>query len=247
MEGAVVVDTVGHIVPVAGDHGVPYLREVVEDGLVQRGGAPDGVLVDHLQHAPEGHPVPVVPGSVPLEVGCWDTGSHESRGPAPLRWVVLQVLDVGGHPKGHPGAVGPAYRWPVDDGRVVEPLTFHSKPLGGERPRRRCLSYTMPGGLSSTGMASPIVRWGPSGGALPDGHQPGGVHRLRARSGRKAARQVDTNTPAPGCLSRPTSRVPSRSSPRCPPSSVHRAACPAPRPAPPGSGCPPRSPCGRRP
>ncbi len=51
--------------------------------------------------------------------------------------------------------------------------------------------------------------------------------------------------PDPGARRR--IRVSSRSSPRCPRPSGRRAACPAPHPAPPGSGCPPRTPCGRLP
>jgi hypothetical protein len=75
------------------------------------------MLIQHLQHTPKAHPIAIVAVGILAHV--------RIRGPGPgiphsiVIGKVLIVLDVGGHPEGYAGAVGPFYRRTFDNGAVV--------------------------------------------------------------------------------------------------------------------------------
>ncbi len=115
--GQVVVEAMEAEIPVPRQHRVTNLREVLEDGEVDVHGAADSVPVEHLEHSPETHAVPVVARRIARNIRRREAGAPDAHG-----WRrVLIVLDVRNDPEGEPRVARPAETRAPKQRRVVNP------------------------------------------------------------------------------------------------------------------------------
>lgn len=119
-----VVQPVAHELPVARGHRFGNGRVVVEYRHVQRHRAGNLPAVEHFEHAPEADPVAVVVVAELAHVRVRGPGIGIDRA---LGRQVLVMLDVGHHPDGDPGVVGPRRTGAIDDGVIRQPVVDRSE------------------------------------------------------------------------------------------------------------------------
>jgi len=115
-----VVEAVVHERPVARQHRLRDLGEVLQHADVQRGRAPDLVAVEHLEQSPEPDPVAVLVSRVLLHVG--QRASRPGIARAIERREIFVVLDVGRDPEGDARVVRPPDDRAVDHRQVIHPV-----------------------------------------------------------------------------------------------------------------------------
>src|SRR5271170_4017328 len=100
-----VVETMRHVVPIGGDHGVLDLGEVVQDLEIETATSAQLVLVQHVEHAPEADAVAVVHAGTERDV----------RLGRPVLRQVFEELHVRRDPERDARIV-----WPFDDRPVID-------------------------------------------------------------------------------------------------------------------------------
>jgi hypothetical protein len=106
--------------PVALEHRVGDVREMLEHADVERRRAANAVMVEHGQETPETDAVAVLVHRILLRVG--QRGSGPRIANAIQRRQILVVLDVRRHPECDARTVRPSYERPVDDRRIVDAI-----------------------------------------------------------------------------------------------------------------------------
>ena len=112
-----VVDAMAHEVPITLHHGFGDLGVMFQHRQVEGHTTLDFILVQHLQHTPESHPVAVVAVGILLHVRIWRAGPRVSN--TVVVGQILVVFNVGSYPERNSSIVGPLDDGAVYDGAVV--------------------------------------------------------------------------------------------------------------------------------
>src|SRR6185437_10216631 len=139
VDGAAVVETMCHVIPVAGDHGVFYFRKMIENFEIKAATGANLVLIQNVQHAPESHPVTVIHARIHGNV----------RLGRPALWQVLEKLHVRRDPERDASIAGPFDDRPLRDGCIVEPAWCETHV--GFSVRMRCVIGGLPERTGSFG------------------------------------------------------------------------------------------------
>src|SRR6516165_6339469 len=110
INGPAVVETMRHIVPIGGDHGVLDFGEVVEDLEVETAAGAQLVLIQHVEHAAEADAVAIFYPRIERDV----------RLSWPVLWQVFEKLHIRRDPERDARIVRPFDDRTVIDWRVVE-------------------------------------------------------------------------------------------------------------------------------